>query len=240
MIRIIKYRKYFQLVLFLFLIGLQPVIAQQQRVKNLEKYDNQKIHFGFLLGINNTDFKVTRSAELYKSDSALVIEPDGLSGFNLGIVSNIKISDHFDFRFIPDLAFSQRNLNYQIINPGKAPLKIIKKIESTFVEFPLEIKFKSKRINNYRIYVTSGFKYMIDLVSQAKVENNEQLVKLKKKDYGYSIGFGFDFYMPLFKFSPEIKMFQGIPNVLQVDDAVYSTTLQSLRSRIFTFSLTFE
>ena len=132
------------------------------------------------------------------------------------------------------------NLNYQIINPGKAPIKVIKKIESTFIEFPLEIKFKSNRINNYRIYVSGGFKYMIDLVSQAKVENNQELVKLKKKDYGYFIGFGIDCYMPLFKFSPEIKMFQGLPNVLQNDQAIYTTSLTSLKSRVFTVSLLFE
>ncbi len=232
---------YFTVLFLLFsLTGFQSCYAQQMKVKNLEKYDNQLMHFGFLLGINNTDFKVTRSSELYKSDSALIVEPDGLTGFNLGIVSDLQLSNNFDLRFVPDLAFSQRNLNYQIINPGKAPIKVIKKIESTFIEFPLEIKFKSNRINNYRIYVSGGFKYMIDLVSQAKVENNQQLVKLKKKDYGYFIGFGIDCYMPLFKFSPEIKMFQGIPNVLQNDQAIYTTSLSSLKSRVFTVSLLFE
>jgi hypothetical protein len=104
----------------------------------------------------------------------------------------------------------------------------------------LEIKFKSNRVNNYRFYAIGGFKYMIDLVSQAKVENDEELVKLNRTDYGYTIGVGMDLYLPLFKFAPEIKMFQGIPNVLTADPAVYSTTLQSLRSRIFTISLTFE
>ncbi|MBK7885834.1 MAG: outer membrane beta-barrel protein [Bacteroidetes bacterium] len=117
---------------------------------------------------------------------------------------------------------------------------IIKKVESTFLEFPLELKFKSNRVNNYRFYVTGGFKYMIDLVSQAKVENQEELVKLDDRDFGYIIGVGMDLYLPLFKFAPEIKMFQGIPNVLATDPAVYTTSISALRSRIFTFSLTFE
>ncbi len=117
---------------------------------------------------------------------------------------------------------------------------VIKKVESTFLEFPLELKFKSNRVNNYRFYVTGGFKYMIDLVSQAKVENDEELVKLKRNDYGYSIGVGMDLYLPLFKFAPEIKMFQGIPNVLAADGTTYSSSIKALRSRIFTISLTFE
>ena len=65
-------------------------------------------------------------------------------------------------------------------------------------------------------------------------------MKLRKYDYGYIIGFGMDLYMPLFKFAPEIKMFQGIPNVLAPDPGVYTTNLQALKSRIFTLSLTFE
>src|SRR4051812_1324666 len=76
-------------VTLMFLLDANVANAQRAKVKNQEKYDKQRIHFGFLLGINNTDFKVTRSDNFYLSDSALVIEPDGQSGFNLGIVSNL-------------------------------------------------------------------------------------------------------------------------------------------------------
>lgn len=214
--------------------------AQRIKVKNQEKYDRQRLHFGFLLGVNNTDFKVVRSDDFYKKDSAVVVTPKGQPGFNLGIISNLRIGNNFDLRFVPDLAFSERNLIYDMRYPGGKTGTVIKKIESTFLEFPLDLKFKSNRVNNYRIYVTGGVKYMIDMVSQATVENNEELVKLKKYDYGYSIGFGVDFYMPLFKFAPEIKMFQGVPDILVHDPAVYSSSLRSLKSRIFSFSLTFE
>jgi hypothetical protein len=183
---------------------------------------------------------VTRSDTLYKSDSALVVTPDGQTGFNLGIVTNLHMGNNFDLRFTPTLSFCQRNLNYQIIDAKKKQSEVVKIVESTFIQFPLDLKFKSNRINNYRLYVTGGVTYLYDLVSQAKVTNDEQIVKLNKVDYGYSIGFGFDFYMPLFKFSPEIKMFQGIPNTLVADPAVYTTSLSSLKTRLFSFSLTFE
>jgi hypothetical protein len=228
-------------ILSLVFSALTTVLfAQKAQVKNLEKYDKAWLHFGFLLGTNKTDFKLVRSDNFYKSDSAQIVQADGQAGFNIGIISNIRIIDNLDFRFIPDIAFSQRNLNYTIKYPNKKESVVVKKVESTFIEFPVELKFKSDRINNYRIYVTGGVKYMIDLGSQAKVENKDQIVKLQKYDYGYSIGFGMDFYMPLFKFAPEIKMFQGIPNTLAKDPAVYTTSLSSLKSRIFTFSLTFE
>ncbi len=223
-----------------FLFGTAMVQAQHVKVKNLDKYDKQRLHFGFLLGTNTTDFKLTLADSFYKQDSAIVVEADKQPGFNLGIIADLKISENFNLRFVPDLAFSQRNINYKMVYPNKSTGSVVKKVESTFLEFPIDLKFKSNRINNYRIYVTGGFKYMIDLVSQAKVNNDEQLVKLIKRDYGYSIGFGVDIYMPLFKFAPEIKMFQGLNNVLKDDPAVYSTSMKSLKSRIFTFSLTFE
>lgn len=214
--------------------------AQRIIVRNLEKYDRQWVHFGFLLGYNYTNFKATRAENFYRSDSVLTINAVGRAGFNLGIITNLRMGNNFDLRFVPDLAFSQRDIIYKMNVPVNATGEVIKKVESTFLEFPLEIKFKSNRVNNYRFYVTGGFKYAIDLVSQAKVENEKDLVKLNKYDYGYIIGLGMDLYMPLFKFAPEIKVFQGIPNVLANDPGVYTTNLQSLKSRIFTFSLTFE
>lgn len=214
--------------------------AQRIKVKNLEKYDKQWIHFGFLLGFNRTDFNVTRSDEFYNSDSVFTVESDGKAGFNLGIITNLNITPNLDLRFVPALAFSQRDLVYKMTTKVGASDVVIKKVESTFLEFPLELKFKSNRVNNYRFYAIAGFKYMIDMVSQAKVENTEELVKLDKADYGYLIGVGMDLYLPLFKFAPEIKMFQGLPNVLVDDPSVYTTSLSSLKSRIFTLSFTFE
>ncbi len=214
--------------------------AQRIIVKNLEKYDRQWIHFGFLLGYNKTNFKVTRSESLIRSDSVLVVNAVGKAGFNLGIITNLHLGNNFDLRFVPNLAFSQRDLIYKMKTPVGPTDEVVKIVESTFLDFPLEIKFKSNRVNNYRFYVTGGFKYAIDLVSQAKVVNEKDLVKLNRIDYGYTIGFGMDLYAPLFKFAPEIKIFQGIPNVLATDPGVYTTTMQSLKSRIFTLSLTFE
>lgn len=216
--------------------------AQHIPVRNLEKYDKSRMKFGFLLGINKTDFKVVRGDNLHKSDSILLLEPKGQSGFNLGIISDFKITDNFHIRFVPELAFAQRDIRYQVLYPNYNLPYVTKKIESTFINLPFDIKFRSARVGNYRMYVLGGARYAIDLVSQAKVvlDNKEAIVKLKREDYGYEIGFGLDCYLELFKFSPEIKMFQGIPNILVDDAAAYTTSIKSLRSRIFTLSFTFE
>jgi hypothetical protein len=212
------------------------------KVRNLEKYDKSRMKFGFLLGINRTDFKVVRADNLHQSDSILLLEPKGQSGFNLGIISDFKIIDNLHIRFVPELAFSQRDIRYKVLYPNNNLPYVTKKVESTFINIPLTLKFRSNRVGNYRMYVLAGGRYAIDLVSQAKVvtDNDEIIVKLAREDYGYDIGFGLDCYLELFKFSPEIKMFQGIPNILVDDAAAYTTSIKSLRSRIFTLSFTFE
>ena len=228
------------LLLFVFLLSGNAAFSQRKKVQNLPKYDKQKFHFGFLLGVNVTDFKIKRIPEFNKLDSLYVVESSKQTGFNIGIVTNLKLTNNLDLRFIPDLAFSQRNLEYTFKDLGKDVL-VTKEIESTFLEFPLDLKFKSNRVNNYRVYIVGGIKYTIDMVSQAKVENKDKdFVKLKRNDYGYQYGVGFDFYLERFKFSPEIKMYHGARNLLVDDPKIFSSSLDALRSRVFLISFTFE
>lgn len=214
--------------------------SQRKKVQNLPKYDKQRVHFGFLLGINSTDFVIRRVDNFNKIDTLYTIESDAQTGFNLGIIANLRLAENFDLRFVPDLAFSQRNLEYTFY-PDGIKTTTIKQIESTLLEFPLELKFKSNRVNNYRVYVIAGAKYSIDMVSQAKVESaDKEFVKLQKNDYGYQVGFGFDFYLERFKFSPEIKMYNGLRNLLVDDPKIFSSSMESLKSKIFLISFTFE
>ena len=217
--------------------------AQKSGVMNRPKYDHEKIHFGFILGFNISDFNFHLQPDFRIRDSIYTIESEPIAGLNLGILANLRIGEHFDLRFIPSLSFAQRNLNYYFIYSDSASGKVTKNIESNYLEFPLELKFKSKRLTNYRIYVLAGFRYSIDMISQAKVEEKEKdknIVKLKRYDYGYEIGLGFDFYMPYFKFSPEIKMYHGLNDLLVQDNKLFTKPLESLFSKVFNLSFTFE
>lgn len=226
--------------LFLMFSG-DSLFAQKQKILNLPKYDRQRFHFGFILGINKTDFVIDRVASFSLIDSLYTVESKGTSGFNLQIVTNMRMGEHFDLRFLPGLAFASRNLIYSFEKGRPLSNVVTKKVESTFVELPLDVKFKSARLNNFRAYVLGGVKYSIDMVSQAKVKaKDKEYVKLQRNDYGYEIGVGCDFYLPMFKFSPEIKMYHGLRNLLVKDDLVYSKSLDGLFSKMFTLSLTFE
>ena len=226
----------------ILLLGNLDSNAQLNRVPiNLPKYDKQRVHFGFTLGLNSSNFRVTKVSDFKSQDSIYSIEPRRVTGLNLGIVSNLRLGEHWDLRFIPALSFAQRNLEYTFYYPGSSGSVITKNIESSYLEFPLDFKFKSKRINNYRVYVLAGGRYSIDMVSQAKVlDKDKDIVKLERHDYGYEIGVGFDFYMTYFKFSPEIKMFNGLNNLLVRENTPFAKPLDGLRSKIFLISFTFE
>ena len=223
------------------LMGSGQVMAQKRKILNLPKYDRQRFHFGFLLGINKTDFVIDRISSFSLIDSLYTVESRGLSGFNLQIVANMRLGEYLDLRFLPGLAFASRNLVYTFEKGRPISNVVTKKVESSFVEFPLDLKFKSARLNNFRAYVLGGVKYSIDMVSQAKVKaKDKEYVKLQRNDYGYEIGVGCDFYLPMFKFSPEIKMYHGLRNLLVKDELVYSKSLDGLFSKMFTLSFTFE
>jgi hypothetical protein len=191
--------------------------------------------------VNISDFNMNLVPDFKYRDSIYQVETEAVAGLNLGIIANLRINEHFDLRFIPALSFAQRNLNYYLIYRDTARGLVVKTIESNYLEFPIDLKFKSARINNYRIYVLAGAKYSIDMISQASVEaKDKEIVKLRKFDYGYEIGLGFDFYMPYFKFSPEIKMYHGLNNLLVQDNKTFSRPLESMFSKNFVISLTFE
>jgi hypothetical protein len=231
--------KFLLFVLFAFLSC--NVYAQEGGVENQPKYDKAPIHFGFVLGLNIANFRVQLVDDFRIRDTTYSVTAKSVSGLNLGIIANIRVWDYCDLRFIPSLAFAQRNLIYHLNYADTLDEYVPKKIESTYLELPLDLKFKSKRIGNYRIYVLAGVKYAIDMVSQEKVlAKDKEIVKLNRYDYGYEVGLGFDFYMVYFKFSPEIKMFNGMSNLLIQDGRLFARPIKALYSKTFVLSFTFE
>lgn len=237
----VKIKEKFLLLIAVAVCASMPLHAQYRIVENLPKYDRQKIHFGFAIGSNITDFKLVKVGNFNTFDSLYVLDNIKQTGFNLNIISNLHLGNHFDFRFIPGLSFAQRDLNYTFYGFDSTTKLINKQVESTFLQVPFYLKFKSQRVNNYRAFVQGGFEFNVDMVSQAKVKNKDkEFVKLGRRDYGYSVGMGFDFYMEMFKFGMDIRMYQGLNNLKVVDSTIYARSISSLRSRIFTLTLTFE
>lgn len=251
----------FVLSLFLFLVTLHS-FSQVNKVPNLKLYDYDPYHFGFILATNQMNFIVKTTSELHqqyytgkqlpefdigmKVDSAMVygITTQPSFGFTVGIVGNKRIGNYFDLRFIPSLAFGTRNLSYDtrlFVGDSTYTKVLIQKVNSTFVEFPIFLKFKSERVHNTRLYVIGGFKYSLDLGSQAhKTEKDNYEPKLFRSDTYFILGAGVDVYMNWFKFGVELTMSYGARDMLLREDNLYTGGIESLRSKLFMFTFTFE
>lgn len=217
-------------------------MAQRLKPENLPKYDLAPYHFGFILGMNQMFFTVKAIENFNQQDSIYVVTSEPEMGFNIGIVSNLRLGDYCDLRFIPTLSFGERLMVFTRSLNDSVFFDTKKKVESTYLDFPFEIKFKSKRLHNSRAYVLAGIKYSVDLASQAKKkEQDEEIrIKLKKNDYSLEVGVGFDFYTTYFKFGTEIKMSYGVRDILKHEDNFYTGTIERLNSKIFQFTFTFE
>lgn len=223
--------------LIFIVVGILPARAQTQM--NMLEHDAKPYYFGITLAANQSYFKLEHSPAFLADDSIMVAEPLKTMGFNLGLLANARLSEHFDLRFNPQLIFASKNLYYRDTYPK--PQDTEKKIESILLSFPLQIKFKSDRIGNMRVYTIAGLKYDYDLASNARLRRAEDLVKIKKSDYGYEAGAGFEFYFESFIFAPEFKISNGFGNVHVKDPNLrYSNVVEKLQSRMIVFSIHLE
>lgn len=213
-------------------------------VPNLLKYDNKPFHFGFMIGYNQFDFTIASKPSLAEYDSLMIVNTHALSGFNLGIVTNVRLGKYFDLRFIPGLAFGDRIINYTVKYASGNELVTQKHAESVYMDLPLLVKFKSSRMmNNVRTYVIAGADYSLDLISAAKKQSSnprDVILKLYPNDFQGQVGIGFDFYCTYFKFSTELKMSFGFVNLLKQEDNMYASSVTSLKSKLLQISFLFE
>ncbi len=223
----------------LFLATVTSVCAQG-RLKNQPKYDRQGIHFGFSIGGNVWDFQVQPKADLAAQEGYYSIRTETAPGYHINIISNLRLSDHFDLRLMPGFASTERTIFFSIANPNTGGLiEVERKIQSSFADLPLLLKYKSNRINNYRMYVVGGVKYSYDFASKKDVKD-DRFFKLNNRDFAYEIGFGLDFYFEYFKMSPQIKGSWGFVDLLVQDGTRFVEGINRLESRAITVSLCFE
>jgi hypothetical protein len=87
----------------------------------------------------------------------------------------------------------------------------------------------------------AGFKFDIDMASNARARKAEELVKIEKYDFGPEFGIGFNFFFESFIFSPEIKISNGLRNIHARDAGLkYSNVFDRIQSRMIVFSIHLE
>ena len=257
-------------IVLLLTVFVIPAQAQRRVVHYLPKYEQEPYHFGFLLAFNqmsytiktiegyqniaqpanawpNGNYSLSNTRNIYVYN----LETTQTPGFTVGIIGSKRLGRYFDLRFIPSLSFSERQLHYNLAiegNDGNIEMKAFtKSIGTTFVEFPLNIKYRSKRYNNIGAYVFGGVSPKLDLASQKDNKEtdgygNEFINNLvtKRFDFAGELGAGFDIYNQWFKMGIEVKMSYGILDIVKNEAFIYTAPIDKLRNKLFQLSFLFE
>lgn len=249
-------------LILLFLLFLNRLNAQWFEIPNLTTFDDRKIHFGFTLALNTTDFafqhyntikdnplfaqsNMTYQGLLDSVGYKLRADVASLTpGFTVGIVSNLRLAENLDLRFLPGLSFAERKVVYNIPIfdadiSGSTKEHVVR---STYLDFALLLKYKSKRLINHRPYMIGGLSLRQDISKSA----SEDLLQLSKSNFYVEAGMGWDLYLQFFRLSTELKYCFGIGNILSKElpefpqNQFYQLALKSLNSHMIILSFHFE
>ena len=227
------------ILLIIFLLSIAFTVSAQRPLLNMPDHDQQRYYFGITFGLNYSVYNINYTEAFATTDTFKRIQPHWQPGFNMGLIGNLKLTNFIDLRFVPSLAFAEKNLEYEYGYPTDSTVN--KTIESIYMHLPLQLKFKSDRIKNFRFYGLGGGKFDYDLRANARSHRPDEFLKVSAVDWGFEAGVGFEFYYPEFIFSPEIKLSQGLTNQLFPDHHLQLTNaINSLHTRMIVISIHLE
>ena len=221
------------------LFGKEPII-------NLENFQQQRLYFGFYVGFNSYDFKID-----YKTLSEDILVTKS-TGFNVGLVANLRLQEYVSLRFEPGLNYTTRDLQYPesyftgAIPPS--PTNMLRQVNSTYLHFPLLLKFLSLRTGNVRPYLLGGVSATLNLSSNSKLldDNYQNQFRVQPWTTNYELGFGIDIFSEYFIFSPSIRGVFGIKDELIRDNydpagpSPWTGNIESLKTRGVFINFTFH
>lgn len=207
-----------------------------------EEQDQKPYYFGLSLSAVYSRFYIEHHPTFLQQDSIMVAQSVNSPGISLRLVAALNMSNRFELRFNPGLIFTSRPISYTLNykDPDNGYF-VTKSIESIITTFPLDIKFKSDRIGNFRVYMLGGGNVDVDLASNAQKQKANDLVVINKYSYGVEAGIGFNFYRKSVTVSPELKISNGLNNLHQRNPNLnYSGVLDRISSRMIIFTIHLE
>jgi hypothetical protein len=201
-------------------------------------YDRNPVRFGFGIMGNTAKLKYTVKDNNLNYDSLKTIESNYYPGFGLGGLVNVRLADHWDVRSMLNIQFARRDMNYAFKQDN---IKVAE-MEATYMEIPLTFEYKSQRHKNVRLYLLGGATYRFDFTSDIQTDRSDTkpILALYPNTFSYDIGFGFDIYYDFFKFSPEIKLSNGLGNQKVPDNFIFASSVERVSPKLLQFSLIFQ
>ncbi|MBQ8462944.1 MAG: PorT family protein [Prevotella sp.] len=238
-------------ILLMMLLMALMAMGQTRKVQNKPYIDLRPLHFGISIGLNLQDVTLQNVGPQLMEDGTLrtiVCDDDTWNpGFSVGVLADLRLSQHFALRFTPQMHFGSKHLvfrDFDDLNDGGHPRESTQDMKNTYLAVPIDLKFSAERFNNYRPYLIGGISPMINLTGK-----DQEFVQLNRFDSMVEVGMGCDFYLPFFKLIPEIKFCYGLTNSLNkghvdeltdVNMRVFSNSIDKAHASMFLFTLYFE
>lgn len=235
------------LIVSLILMSFTQIQAQgifsKERLMNRENHDKQKLRWGYYLGLNWLDYDFEYEGARSQLDPSLQdIQTTKSMGFNVGLIGNMRINDYLDLRTEPGVFFNTRTLYFPNI-PDEDDR--IRDIEATTVHIPLLLKISTKRLNNFKPFIVGGVSNSINLSSREGTndDNSNGTFRVKKNTFNYELGFGIDFFLPYFKFTPSVRgIFSMVNEAIPDEDpfSPYTSFITNMETRGVFLNFTFQ
>ena len=224
------------LLMLMLCLTTLTMTAQERKVQNKPYIDLRPLHLGILVGMNLQDI------ELENVGPQAILQEDGTTkmqtivcdddkwnaGFSVGVLADLRLSQHLNLRFTPAMHFGAKHLTFYNMSEQTPEGRLIEQtqdMKSTYISFPVGLKFSAERWNNYRPYVIAGVNELVNLTSK-----NQDFLQLKRTDTMFEIGLGCDLYLPFFKLIPELKFCYSLTSAL---DTNHANELQDTNKRLY-------
>lgn len=241
-------------VTLLWVVTIQ-LLAQGRTVQNRPYTDLRPFHFGVLVGTHLQDL------ELLNAGPQIITNEDGTQveklitcdqdrwelGFNVGVLGEFRLHEHFALRIAPAMYFGTRHLTFCNLTdklPDGSNVEQRQELKTAYITSAFDLIFASKRYNNHRPYIMVGLNPMMNLSGK-----DEDIIRLKRFDCYLELGIGCDFYLPFFKLRPELKFMYGLTNCLNTDHVnnmkdknlqMYSRSVKEARGKMIVLTFYFE
>lgn len=180
------------------------------KLMNRPYADLRKWHLGFSVGVHTQDISFTHNGFVSENGNEWRMDQPSFSpGFCVNGLIDYRLSTYFSLRFTPGMYFGNRDIKMLDTATGETASQNIK---SAYVVLPVDLKCAGMRYRNSRPFVTAGVMPAFDVAKKTS-----DYLKLKSGDIYLTVGLGCDFYLPYFKFNPEIKFCFGLTDLLVHD-----------------------
>lgn len=191
------------------------IFSQHDKVEYLSNIDEKELSFGFYLGLNYNDYNISYKAP--EDFPNAYIETDPQMGFNIGLISDVRINKNINLRFEPGLMTNSKKLYFRHLS---SKIDSVREASGTFLHLPLLLQLSADRLHNIRPYIVGGLAFDYNFASNFNNpdDNYSGEFRMQKNNFMYELGVGMDFYFYYFKFSPSIRGVFAINKELKDDD----------------------